>query len=133
VTYYGRSDEDWDVLVEVGLAFLREQARLNCPTSYTDMNRELANRTGLRPFDFDRDDERAAMGQLLSRITRLDRDERGSPFMISALVHYLGENDAGDGFYRFAAELGLLSRGASPTARLDFWIGQCRAVAEAYS
>jgi hypothetical protein len=119
---YGREDEDWNDLTRVGLGFLVERAKLGRPTSYTELNTTLTQRTGLRPFDFSRADERAAMGHLLGLIV-----ERSFPLtglMISALVMYLGENDAGSGFYVLATDLGLLPARASEDEKFDFWIGQ---------
>jgi len=99
-THYGRSEEEWDRLTDEGLAFLIERARLRKVTSYTEMNTTLARRTGLRSFDFERADERAAMGHLLGLI--VERNLPTTELMISALVHYLDQNDAGPGFYVLA-------------------------------
>lgn len=65
VTHYGRSADDWAALEDAGWEFLVSQARLRQPTSYSEMNEVLAQRTGVRKFDFDLDSERAAMGELL--------------------------------------------------------------------
>ncbi len=131
VTHYGRTDEEWDRLVEAGLQFLLERARLDKVTSYSEMNVTVARRTGLHPFDFERADERAAMGYLLGLI--VDATFPNTGVMLSALVHYLGENDAGPGFFGLAVQLGLLDPGASADAKLAFWIGQVRAVHEHYA
>jgi hypothetical protein len=112
------------------LAFLIERARLERDTSYTEMNTILASRTGLRPFDFDLESERAAMGHLLGLITR--RDRRSTDVMISALVLYLNENDAGPGFYSLAVDLGLLTRTARKSEKWDFWVKQVAAVHRHY-
>ncbi|MFC9584055.1 hypothetical protein ACFVJ8_14660 [Streptomyces yangpuensis] len=53
--------------------------------------------------------------------------------MISALVHYLGTNDAGPGFYVLAQHLGLLPKGSSATTRLEFWIGQVNRLHRLYA
>ncbi|WP_405973367.1 hypothetical protein OG496_31665 [Streptomyces sp. NBC_00988] len=119
---YGRSDEAWDQLADAGLKFLIERARLHKVTTYTEMNSVLAQRTGLPRFDFEQASERAAMGHLLGLIVEQDHPE--SRLMISALVHYLDANDAGPGFYRLAQQLGLLRKGSSSAARLEFWIEQ---------
>src|SRR5580692_11204871 len=102
---YGRSDEEWDLLTDAGLAFLVERARLAKLTSYTELNATLERRTGLPGFDFSRADERAAMGHLLYLIVEQNRPSTG--LMISALVTYLDANDAGGGFYAYAQDLGL--------------------------
>lgn len=127
---YGRSDHEWDLLVDCGLQFLVEQARLGRVTTYTELNTVLARRTGLAAFDFGRADERAAMGHLLGMIVERDYPDTG--LMVSALVHYLGENDAGPGFYELARSLGVLPQGASKTAKLDFWVGQVTALHQRY-
>jgi hypothetical protein len=46
---------------------LVERARLERVTSYTEMNTVVAQRTGIRKFDFDQESDRAAMGHLLPR------------------------------------------------------------------
>lgn len=131
VALYGRDDLVWDQLVDAGLAFLIERARLRKLTSYTEMDATLVRRTGLQGFDFSRADERAAMGHLLYLIVELNRP--ATNLMISALVSYLGGNDAGSGFYAYAQELGLLPRNASAEQRLDFWVSQVQAIHDYYS
>ncbi|MGK5450400.1 MULTISPECIES: hypothetical protein [Streptomyces] len=125
---YGRADSEWDVLVEAGREFLVERAKLGKLTSYTELNVTLARRTGCRAFDFERADERAAMGHLLGLIVGRDREIAPSnpPVMLSALVNYLGANDAGPGFYQLAKELQLLPMSASADEKFDFWIKQVK-------
>lgn len=127
---YGRDDDTWNQLVEAGHEFLIERVRLGRPTSYTELNAVLVARTGLSSFDFARADERAAMGHLLGLIVELDLPR--SKAMISAMVHYLGANDAGSGFYKLAVELGLLAPNATSAQRDKFWIRQFKALREAY-
>lgn len=128
---YGRSDEDWELLADAGLAFLVERANLAKMTSYTELNATLERRTGLSGFDFSRADERAALGHLLYLIVERNRSSTG--LMISALVTYLDANDAGTGFYKLAQELGVLSPKASAEEKLDFWVGQVNALHQYYS
>ena len=123
---YGRTREEWARLVDGGSRFLIERARLERPTSYTELNSVLARRTGIREFDFERADERAAMGHLLGLI--VERNMPESRLMLSAIVNYLGENDAGPGFYAFAQELGLLSKRATAAEKWEFWAEQSSAV-----
>jgi hypothetical protein len=128
---YGRGETEWNSLIEEGLRFLVERARLGKVTSYTEMNVSLARRTGVRPFDFDQDGERRALGALLESISELKRPASG--VMLSALVNYLGENDAGPGFYVYAQRIGLLRKGATADERLAFWAGQVGAVHKHYA
>ncbi|WP_448638654.1 hypothetical protein [Geodermatophilus sp. URMC 63] len=129
---YDRSDDTWDELTRVGAEILIERARLRRVTTYTELNTVLARRTGQPAFDFSRDAERAAMGQLLFRIVEATWDP-DRKLMISALVHYLDQNDAGPGFYTLAADKGLLPRTANRNARLEFWVRQVAALHELYA
>lgn len=118
-THYGRTEVEWEELTSVGLRFLIEQAELQRTTTYTELNTVLGQRTDARTFDFDDESERVAMGELLFRI--VERDRPASSHMISALVIYLNENDAGRGFYTLAQEYGILSKDASADDKLVFW------------
>ncbi|MCF3960800.1 hypothetical protein [Streptomyces fuscigenes] len=128
---YGRADSEWDELVHDGHGFLVERAKLGRLTSYTELNVTLARRTDCRPFDFERVDERAAMGHLLGLIVERDQEIAPSdpPLMLSALVNYLGANDAGPGFYQLAKELQLLPI-ASADEKFDFWVKQVKRLYE---
>jgi hypothetical protein len=95
-------------------------------TTYTEMNTVLHRRTGLPQFNFELDHDRAAMGYLLSRILELDRPTSGR--MITALVNYLDQNDAGPGFYRIAQQYGLLRKNASERDKFEFWASEVTAV-----
>lgn len=128
---YGRDDSEWNRLIEAGEGFLVERARLRKVTSYTEMNVTLARRTGARPFDFGQDGERRAMGALLESIG--DRTQAQTGAMLTALVHYLDDNDAGPGFYAYAQRVGLLRKGATADERLEFWMQQVRAVHDRYA
>jgi hypothetical protein len=92
------------------------------------MNTVVHRRSGLTPFNFELDHDRAAMGYLLSRISELDRPTSGR--MITALVIYLDENDAGPGFYRIAQEYGLLR--TSEQEKFEFWASEVTAAYEHY-
>lgn len=125
---FGRDQAGWDLLVEAGEAFLIERARLGRLTSYTELNATLEHRTGLRCFDFQLQAERAAMGHLLGLIV-VERNRLVTGLMISALVIYLGGNDAGSGFYKLAQDLGQLSPGSlSSRVKEEFWVGQVKAL-----
>jgi hypothetical protein len=128
---HGRDDAEWNGLVDAGLVFLVERARLRKMTSYTEFNATLTRRTGARPFDFEQDGERRAMGALLETIGERNRPETG--VMITAVVSYLGQNDAGPGFYAYAQRIGFLRERASADERLEFWANQVRAVHDHYA
>jgi hypothetical protein len=129
---YGRDQADWDILAKEGEDFLIEKARLGDPTTYTEMNDALVDRTGLRRFDFASPADRAAIGYLLGLIvTERNRPETG--LMISALVIYHGGSDAGSGFYALAQELGELPPGSpSASAKESFWLDQLRKIRDYY-
>lgn len=126
-SYYGRTPEEWESLTAATVRFLGERARLRRTTTYTELNAVLMNRTGLRPFDFGQESERAAMGELLGR--SVEQAAISLPgfdkLMISSLVIYLNGNDAGSGFYALAISKGLFSRGAD---KLAFWTEQLNGV-----
>jgi hypothetical protein len=127
---YGRSDDEWDELVRSTTTFLIERAQLRQMTSYTELNTVLVRRTGLSQFDFERADDRAAMGHLLGLVVDSTLPESG--FMLSALVRYLNANDAGTGFYKLAAERGLLQTRATPDQKLAFWVQQVSQIHDRY-
>ncbi len=127
---YRRTKDQWDELTHAGLAFLEEQARMQRTTTYTEMNSVLEQRTSAKAFDFAHDRERAAMGRLLCHIVESNRPTSG--LMISAIVIYLNENDAGGGFYRLAGSYGLLPSAADADARLVFWSGEVAKVHDYY-
>jgi hypothetical protein len=130
-TLYGRDEESWEELTRTGAAFLVERARLQKVTSYTELNTVLANRTGQPSFDFSQQDGRAAMGRLLGGVVDTTWDPDNG-VMLSALVLYLGENDAGPGFYALAADKGLIARNARAAARFEFWAMQVKKIYEVY-
>jgi hypothetical protein len=131
MSMYGRDDETWQRLAKAGTEFLIERARLGKVTTYTEFNATLVRRTGIRGFDFERSDERAAMGHLLGLI--VEKNYPATRLMISALVHYLDANDAGPGFYALATQLGLLAHSASANEKWEFWVRQVTALHDCYS
>lgn len=54
MTSYGREQSEWNELAEAGRVFLIDVARRRGDTTYTQLNNELVEATGLRPFDFSR-------------------------------------------------------------------------------
>ncbi|HEX5494283.1 MAG TPA: hypothetical protein VFX70_06905 [Mycobacteriales bacterium] len=128
---YGRDDQTWDRLVDAGLRFLVERAKLRKTTSYTEFNTVVSQRTSTAGFDFERADERAAVGHLLGLI--VDQNYPTTALMISALVSHLGANDAGPGFYALATERRLLPPRASAEAKMEFWVRQVNGLFEYYA
>jgi hypothetical protein len=129
-TFYGRTAQEWGELEAAALTFLIEQARLERTTSYTELNTVLRQRTSARTFDFDLESERAAMGELLGRVVLTDMGTSGH--MISSIVIYLNENDAGPGFYKFAQSLNRLSSKATRDQKEAFWADEIREIHHFY-
>jgi hypothetical protein len=119
---YGRTPAEWAELEEVGWKFLRDTARqpVKNVTSYSEINHVLATSTGQAEWVFDRAADRAAMGELLGRLSDRSFDECG--LMISALCMYLRANDVAPGFYNKAVDLGLLRPAQSRVAKEAFWL-----------
>jgi hypothetical protein len=59
---YGRSDDEWDVLIDNTIPVLERVAVNRKLTNYTELNRELADATGRAPFDFSLERDRVAVG-----------------------------------------------------------------------
>jgi hypothetical protein len=133
---YGRTQLEWEALEAAGWDFLISRAQEPRPTTdYTEMNHELAIRTGQPLWDFGYAKDRAAMGELLGRLVDRSyaetRDRPGGGLMISALVMFLGGNGVGSGFYGKAVMLNLIpSERMSEQAKDAFWIGQMNGVVE---
>ena len=128
---YGRSDEEWTRLVDVGKKFLIERATMQRTTSYTELNAALINRTDTAGFNFDLEADRAAIGQLLGQISEETVAETGG-LLISALVQYLDANDAGPGFYALAKNKGLPVPATTDDRQL-FWASHVGALHKHYT
>ncbi|HET6296200.1 MAG TPA: hypothetical protein VFG33_22645 [Kribbella sp.] len=128
---WGRDELEWSGLVDGTSDFLAERGRIRRTTSYTELNSVLHRRTGARSFDFAKDSERAAMGALLGEVASRNLSEVGA--LVSSIVLYLNENDAGSGFYRLAEELKLLTPKPTADQRLIFWANQVKATYDYYS
>jgi len=126
-TKWGRTESEWDELVEETIRFLGEKAKLRQTTTYSELNYILHRRTGAKLFDFNMERDRAAVGALLG-----EASERMLPVvgaMVSSIVLYLDANDAGTGFYKLAKQLGLLTDNSK---RLEFWTDQVNSVFDFY-
>lgn len=127
---YGRSDDEWDRMVNDAVSFLTEQARVKRTVSYSDLNSALA-KAGHIPFDFGLERDRAAVGAVLG--DAVGRTLGDPKVMLSAIVSYIGQNDPGPGFYKLAVELGLLAYTATADDKLAFWSKQVNAVHDRYA
>lgn len=128
---WGRDETEWNQLVTATKEFLAEQAHLQRTTTYTELNSVLHRRTGARLFDYSKDNDRAAMGALLGEVARAQLPVVGA--LVSSIVLYLNENDAGGGFYRLASELKLLAPKPTADQKLAFWSSQLTATYAHYA
>lgn len=117
---FGRDELEWNELVDATERYLVERARLERTTNYTELNAVLVRRTGQPGFDFDKEVDRAAIGAVLGEVAT--RSFAADGIMLSSIVIYLRENDAGGGFYRLAEKLGAMPAGASSSRRMEFWM-----------
>ena len=127
---FGRTDDEWDAIIDDAIRFLKDQARLRRLTSYTELNAALGQR-GHRKFDFTHENERQAVGAVLSNVTQ--RTIGASQAMLSSIVVYIDRNDAGPGFYSLAVQLGLMANTATADDKLAFWSGQVGKVYDLYA
>lgn len=100
-------------------------------TSYTELNSVLHQRTDSRPFNFGKDSERAAMGALLREVARENLPEMGA--LVSSIVLYLNENDAGTGSTALQRLWALLTPKPTPDQKLVFWTNQVKATYDYYA
>src|SRR5262249_21250007 len=124
VSRYGREEQECAALEEAGWQFLNAQA----PTTGNVLHRDehgSGRQDWVREFDFDLDDERHAMGELLGQLSEQSFAQAG--LLISVLVQYLNANDAGAGFYELALRKRLLRPRASQDEKLIFWVGHVKA------
>lgn len=122
---HGRTDEEWNVLMEAGKRELVRAARRNDLLHYADFNQTIADDAGVRPFDFNHDGERNALGTLLADIVK--EDPLHDEFMLSAVVK-LAAKDAGpgEGFYKLAEHLDHLEPGATQDEKYLAWSDHVR-------
>lgn len=128
---FGRSDDEWDALLDSAIIVLKGHASRRQMTSYGELNAELVRQTGQPAFDFSTERDRTAMGKLLGQVVNRTRDE--SRGMLSAIVAYIDRNDAGPGFYKLAVQLGLLPQSATADDKLAFWSEQVARVHNYYA
>ncbi len=131
------SEADPAALVEIGqrvakVGKRRELIHYSKLTSGLELR--MANVGGGVPFELGVPDwsdlDRNILGDLLGRLS-LDSYQRGA-FLASALVTSKGTQEPGEGFWNFAAELGVFTS-TSPTRRLMFWSGQVTAAHDWYA
>ena len=122
------TEAEYEHMKEVGREFLIERARKRRYTSYTELSAVLARRCNVRSFDFTNPADRQVMSTLLGDIVRIDVGTTN--LMLTAIVIYLNENDAGAGFYSYAQDLGLFAKGGD---KLAFWMQQVNGVFDLYA
>ena len=111
-SFFGRTELEWEELEAVGWNLLLA-CRVSL-TNYKDLNHDLARLTGQPPWNFSSPADRDALAELLGRLADRSYSEcvaaGREPVMISAVCKFLNENDAGDGFYRKALQLNLITQ-----------------------
>ncbi|HEY6428626.1 MAG TPA: hypothetical protein VIX84_15495 [Acidimicrobiales bacterium] len=122
---FGYGAEAWDRMVEVGLDFLKEKARLGT-TTYTEFCTVVSRRSAytIEPGDY-------AVRYLLGDISRQTFKSHQCP--ITSIVVYLDDNRPGDGFFRLGQELRVLPRGPLSQRRKEqFWLDERRRTSAAF-
>lgn len=124
---FGRSDDEWDILLDNAITILKKEAGRRGMTSYSKLNTELVRQTGQPAFEFSLERDRTAMGRLLGRVVEQTRAENGG--MLSALVTYIDGTDPGPGFFKLATHLGLLPPSATKEDKFDVLVATGREIA----
>jgi hypothetical protein len=129
-TYFGHPWPIWFSMRDAGYEHIIERARLGQTTTYTELWAAITATLGP-----DLGNRYWQMGHLLGAIAEHAHDKDG--VMPTALVMNEGdgETNAGPGFFRLAADMGLLPEGVAPpagepwkemtAAQRTFWEGQC--------
>ncbi|MFI7481899.1 hypothetical protein ACH9EU_05725 [Kocuria sp. M1R5S2] len=108
---YGRTEDEWEQLRESAVYHLEAAAKSRSTIDYSTLNHQIADETGLPPFDFTKQTGRDAIAQLLAEISEDTHARHG--IMLSALVTHKGSANLGGGFYKLASKLGQMP--ANPT------------------
>lgn len=111
------SEADWKELTTEGRRILQRVAREQSLTDYGVFNTQLAEATGLPPFDLHTEAGRADISRLLVLIAEREWED-GHDYMLTSLVKLSGENYPGKGFFTLAAQEDFYD-GVEP--ELDFW------------
>ncbi|MEK0154725.1 hypothetical protein [Arthrobacter oryzae] len=114
---YGRAKDEWEEMRDTAESFLITVAEKAGMTDYSSLNRAISEQTGLRPFDYGLESDRAAIGRMLGEISVKTNADHG--VIPSALVTHRGSNDEGAGFYKLAAELGKMPRKPTEDEKLQ--------------
>ncbi|MCC3296825.1 hypothetical protein [Arthrobacter caoxuetaonis] len=127
---FGRTEVEWQQLQQAAETYLTSVARSRGMTDYSQLNRELTRATGQAPFDFSREADRTAVGRLLGEVSRRSHLEHG--VMLSALVTHKNSTNEGAGFYKLAAELGVMPPKPTSDQKLQVMIEQVNKVHATY-
>ncbi|MCD5341452.1 hypothetical protein LR392_04310 [Arthrobacter sp. AK04] len=128
---YGRTSDEWEEMRDAAEKFLVSVAEKAGMTDYSSLNRAIAEQTGLKPFDYGLESERAAIGRMLGEISIKSNSTQG--VMLSALVTHRHSNDEGAGFYKLAAELGRMPRKPTEDEKLQALVSLTKEVHRFYS
>ncbi len=119
---HGRSNEDWDRMMEAGRNIMVHTARRQAWILYSELNQQISQDAGTTPFDFSQDDDRNALGTLLADIVKADLLH--SRFMLSSVVKLAAGDGPGTDFYSLGEYLGHLEPGAAKERKFEFWAEQ---------
>lgn len=114
-TTYGHATSDWETTRDWVVKRLHRVARERTTITYSDLSDETARVGGLRL-----EPHSTALAGLLGQVNLLEH-EAGRPLISALVVHKSGDLQPGEGFWSFAADLGI-EPGSGQNARLDFWV-----------
>jgi hypothetical protein len=122
---FGYTDEEWESLIAATDDWLTEKISTTFRElpHYSDVNREVARRTGLRGFDMSIEQGRNGIGWLLGDLNDRLWDE--ARCLVSSVVVHKGDlvSPIGKGFYTYARKWNL-NPGPTRAEQEDFLLTQ---------
>lgn len=115
-----RSEAEWNELANEGRRILQRVARNQSWITYQELNKELADETGLTAFDLESEPGRNDISHLLVLIH--ERDWEDGKGMLTSLVILKEKRFPGQGFFTLAKQKSLYDPAAE--SEEDFWLRQ---------
>ncbi len=131
---WGRDELEWSGLVDAGYEILVRLSGKSELIDYSQLSLLLHEATGYEPFRFSMERDQAAIGALLYDIAeRARHDVPDGRMILSAAVLLKGGDLPGEGFFRYAVEIGLMQRTADFEVKFVTWKTQWERCQDRYA